>query len=101
MWEGRDVRLPSEEVIVNDCADDLIADLVLALDDEKEARCSLRTAQGRQAELLRALRSAGLRFQVIVHRVARARGIVLPLDEKLRFAERLRKRASRGCGVGS
>lgn len=82
-------------------ADDLIADLVLALADEEGARCSLRAARIRQAELLRALRAEGIRLGVVAHRVARARGMVLPVGERLRLAERLRKRASRMGGSWS
>jgi hypothetical protein len=80
---------------VTDRADDLIADLALALADEEEARCSLRTAQARQAELLRALRTASVSFGVIAHRVTRAQGAALPVSDRLRLAERLRKRAAR------
>ncbi len=80
------------------CGDDLIADLVQALLDEEAARGSAREARARQAELLRALRAEGIRLGVVAHRVARARGMVLPVGERLRLAERLRKRASRMGG---
>jgi hypothetical protein len=75
--------------------DDPIADLVLALSDEEAARASVRDARARQADALIALRAAGLSIRAVAHRVARARGLTLPIGERLRFAERLRKRASR------
>jgi hypothetical protein len=80
--------------------DDMIADLVLALADEENARGSAREARARQAEALRALRAAGLRHGEIAHRVVRARGAVLPMEERLKLAERLRKRASRAQDPG-
>jgi len=80
---------------VTERPNDLIADLVQALLDEETAHGTVREARSRQAELLRALRTAGVRLGVVAHRVARARGTVLPVEERLRLAERLRKRASR------
>ncbi len=76
-------------------ADDLIADLVQALLDEERARREVRAALRRQAELLHALRSEGFPATLVAHRVTSARGAVLPVRERLRVAQRLRKRALR------
>jgi len=74
----------------------LVDRLVRVLLAEEEARRAVREALREQAELLRELRAAGLPASRVAQRVALARGIVLPVRDRLRLAERLRKRAWRG-----
>jgi hypothetical protein len=76
-------------------ADDLIAELVQALLDEEAARGRAGDARARQAELLSNLRQQGLRLTAVAHRVSRLRGWVLSIPDRIRLAERLRKRATR------
>jgi len=79
-------------------AADLLAALAEALLDEERARGQVRSALARQADILRQLRVLGLPDSTVAHRVASAQGITLPLAERLRMAERLRKRRSRRTG---
>jgi hypothetical protein len=76
-------------------SDDLIAELVQALLDEEAARDRAGEARTKQAELLRSLRERGLRFTSVAHRVSRARGWLLTTAERVRLADRLRKRRER------
>jgi len=76
-------------------ATDHLAELAQALRDEERARDEVRAVLNRQADLLRLLRSEGMTLPEVAHRVVRARGLVLPIAERLRLAERLRKRVSR------
>lgn len=80
---------------MNRVTDDMIAELVLALLDEESAREKAGDARAKQAELLRSLRDHGLRLTAVAHRVSRARGWLLPVADRIRLAERLRKRAAR------
>jgi hypothetical protein len=73
----------------------LVDRLVAALLEEEEARRAVRDALREQAELLRELRAAGLPASRVAHRVALARGLVLKIEERQRFAARLRQRLSR------
>jgi hypothetical protein len=75
---------------------ELIAALVEALRDEERARREFRASLRRQAALLGQLSSLGLPTSTVVHRVARAQGLTLGLRERLRLAERFRKRRWRG-----
>ncbi len=74
----------------------LIAELVGALIAEERARQAVRAALREQGRLLHSLRAAGLPAGAVAHRVAAVRGIALPVRDRLRLAERLRKRAWRG-----
>jgi hypothetical protein len=76
-------------------AADLVADLARALLDEEHARAELRATLDRQADLLHQLRAEGLTLPVVAGRVLRCRGLVLPITQRLKVAERLRKRAAR------
>jgi hypothetical protein len=76
----------------------LIERLVLALRAEEQTRSALRDALREQGRILRELRATGLPATTVAHRIAAARGIVLPVRDRLRLAERLRKRAWRGTG---
>ena len=76
-------------------AADHLTELAQALLDEERARDEVRAVLNRQADLLRLLRSEGMTLPEVAHRVVRARGLVLPIAERLRLAERLRKRVSR------
>jgi len=77
-------------------ATDHLADLVQALLAEEKARGEVREAVHRQALALRELRQLGMPASTVAHRVAHARGLVLALPDRLRLAERLRKRRWRG-----
>ncbi len=74
----------------------LVDRLVAALFGEEEARRAVGDALREQARLLRELRAVGLPASRVAQRVALARGLVLPIEDRLRLAERLRKRAWRG-----
>lgn len=73
----------------------LIDQLARSLLAEEEARRSVRDALREQATLLRELRGEGLALGRIAHRLGRALGHALSVRERLRLAERLRKRAAR------
>ena len=73
----------------------LLDRLVQALLDEERARNAVHGAIHKQAELLRALRRAGLSTSAVAHRVALARGAVLPVKARQRLAASLRQRMSR------
>jgi hypothetical protein len=77
-------------------AADHLADLFQALLAEEKARDEVRAAVHRQAVALRELRRLGLPPSVVAQKVATARGLVLGLPDRLRLAERLRKRRWRG-----
>jgi hypothetical protein len=77
-------------------SNDPLAALVEALLAEDGARREVRGALREQARLLRELRALGLPTTIVAHRVAVARGIALPIEERVRLANRLRKRAWRG-----
>jgi len=72
---------------------ELLEALASALLDEERARAAVREARVRQASALRQLQADGMTWSVIAHRVSRTQGRVLPVHERLRLAERLRKRA--------
>jgi hypothetical protein len=74
----------------------LIERLVRALRAEEAARRLVAAVVRRQARLLRDLGDLGMPASTVAHRVAAAQGISLPLDERLRFGARLRKRRWRG-----
>ena len=74
----------------------LVDRLVLALRAEEQTRSALRDALREQGRILRELRATGLPATTVAHRIAAARGIALPVHDRLRLAERLRKRAWRG-----
>lgn len=77
---------------------DLIAGLWQALQAEDSAAAAARAARGTQAKLLGELRALGVPTTRAVHRLAALGHLALPVGERLRLAERLRKRARRGTG---
>jgi hypothetical protein len=95
LWGPDDVGVSahSREVVMPGA--DLVSGLFQAMLDEERARAELRVALSRQAALLRELRTSGLPLTVVAQRIARARGVVMPIGERLRLAERLRKRVAR------
>jgi hypothetical protein len=74
----------------------LLEQLVRSLLTEEQTRSALRNALREQGRILRELRATGLPTTTVAHRISAARGIVLPVRDRLRLAERLRKRAWRG-----
>ncbi len=81
--------------------DALIDRLVAATRAERRAREELREALGAQAQVLRELREVGVPASRVAHRIARALGIVLPIDARRRLAATLRKRRSRALRRGT
>lgn len=69
--------------------------LAAAMRAEEDARSAVRSAMADQARLLAELRELGLPTTRVVHRVAADRGLILPVADRLRFAECLRRRAQR------
>lgn len=70
--------------------------LMDAILDEERARKAARLARERQVAAIEELRRSGLPVTAVASRVAHARGENLAVEGRLRFAERLRKRARRG-----
>lgn len=79
-------------------AADLVSRLMEALQAEDAASEAARRARAAQAGLLAALRRLGVPTTRAVHRLAALGQLALPVGERLRLAERLRKRARRGTG---
>lgn len=79
-------------------AADLVSRLMEALRAEDAAAEAARRARAAQAGLLCALRKLGVPTTRAVHRLASLGQLALPIGERLRLAERLRKRARRGTG---
>jgi hypothetical protein len=73
----------------------LVDRLVAALLDEEQGRRAVHEALTEQGSLLRELRAAGVPATRVAHRILAARGVALPVRDRLRLAERLRKRAWR------
>lgn len=74
---------------------ELVAKLAQALLEEEGARKAVREALRCQALLLGQLRREGVTTTTIAHRLAAARGMALPVADRIRLARRLRKRAER------
>jgi hypothetical protein len=69
--------------------------LAAAMRAEEEARTAVRHAMADQARLLAQLRILGVPATAVAHRLGTARGVALPIQERLRLARRMRKRAQR------
>jgi len=76
-------------------APELIAELRDALDEERVARQTVRQSLHRQAVALARLKEAGMPATAVVARLVRLEGLSLSVEQRLRLAGKLRKRAQR------
>lgn len=75
---------------------DPVTTLWAALRAEDDALAAAAQARAQQAQLLHELREGGLPTTHVAHRLATYWGTPLSIRDRLRLAERLRKRARRG-----